>query len=407
MKIAMFSEHASPLAVLGGVDAGGQNVHVAALACALADRGHQVSVYTRRDDTELAERVELRPGVVVEHLAAGPAEPLRKDELLRYVPAMARDLRRRLAAAPPAVLHAHFWMSGLAALRATHGLPVPVVQTFHALGTVKRRFQGAADSSPAGRIPAERRVARGAHRILATCTDEVRELVSMGAPRSRIDVVPSGVDRARFTPDGPAAARDGRPRLLVVGRLVPRKGVDDAITALRDVPDAELVIAGGPDAAELAGDPEVVRLRRLAAELGVADRVRFTGRVPHDELPAQLRAADLVVCLPWYEPFGIVPLEAMACGVPVVGAAVGGLLDTVVDGVTGVLLPPRRADLAARAICELLADPARRRAYGQAGVERVAAHYDWPRVARATERSYLRSVIANSPEPTTRKRQVG
>jgi glycosyltransferase involved in cell wall biosynthesis len=407
MKIAMLSEHASPLAVLGGVDAGGQNVHVAALAKALAARGHEITVYTRRDDPDLAERTPLCDGVLVEHLDAGPPEAIPKDELPPYLPAMAADLRRRLTADPPAVLHAHFWMSGVAALSATERLGIPVVQTFHALGTVKRRHQGDADTSPAGRIPAERTVASSAARVLASCTDEVRELVSMGAPRARIDVVPSGVDRTHFTPHGPSAPRGDRPRLLAIGRLVPRKGVDDAIATLRWLPDAELVIAGGPDAGALDGDPEVRRLRECADRVGVLDRVRFLGRVPHEHLPLHIRAADLVVCLPWYEPFGIVPLEAMACEVPIVGSAVGGLLDTVIDGVTGVLLPPRRPQLAAEAIAGLLADDDRRKRFGAAGAQRVAAHYDWARVAHATERSYLRASAAAPRAERVRKESVG
>jgi glycosyltransferase involved in cell wall biosynthesis len=406
IRVAMVSEHASPLAVLGGVDAGGQNVHVASLASALADSGLEVTVYTRRDDPGLPERVELCPGVLVEHLDAGPPEAVPKDELLPHVPAMARELSRRLRLNRPAVLHAHFWMSGLAAASAGRELGIPVVQTFHALGTVKRRFQGHADTSPASRIPAERCLARTADRLLASCTDEVRELVSLGAPRSHIDVVPSGVDNERFTPDGPTAPRTYRRRLLVVGRLVPRKGVDDAIAAMQWIPDAELVIAGGPDVAELERDREAMRLQRLADELGVADSVQLIGRLPHDQLPAHLRAADLAVCLPWYEPFGIVPLEAMACGVPVVGSAVGGLLDTVIDGVTGVLLPPHDPDLAATAIRGLLADDTRRKAYGMAGAERVAAHYDWRRVARSTERSYLRALASGSAD-SGRKERVG
>jgi D-inositol-3-phosphate glycosyltransferase len=408
MRVAMLSEHASPLAVLGGVDAGGQNVHVAALASALAERGHEVTVYTRRDSPQLPERTELCAGVVVEHLDAGPPAPIPKDDLLRHVPAMAADLRRRLQDDRPAVLHAHFWMSGMAALCATEGLDVPVLQTFHALGTVKRRHQGAADTSPPGRIAIERKIARSVARVLATCTDEVRELVTMGAPRGRIDVVPSAVDRQQFTPDGPAAPRGERHRLLVVGRLVPRKGVDDAITAMQWLPDAELVVAGGPDVGALNKDPEVVRLMHWAACLGVADRVRFIGRVPHAELPTYLRSADAVVCLPWYEPFGIVPLEAMACGVPIVGTAVGGLLDTVIDGVTGVLLPPRKPRAAADAIAALLADEDRRKRFGEAGVQRVATHYDWDRVARATERSYLRAVGSTRPAASSaRTESVG
>src|SRR5205085_6022950 len=160
--------------------------------------------------------------------------------------------------------HARFWRSGLAALCVTKGLEIPVVQTFHAVGTVKRRFQGSADTSPPRRIAIEREIAQGVARVLASCTDEVRELVSMGAPRAHIDVVPSGVDHTHFSPEGPSAPRGERHRLLAVGRLVPRKGVDDAIVALRWLPEAELVVAGGPDAAELDHDPEVVRLKECA-----------------------------------------------------------------------------------------------------------------------------------------------
>jgi glycosyltransferase involved in cell wall biosynthesis len=320
---------------------------------------------------------------------------------------MATDLRRRLATDPPAVLHAHFWMSGVAALCAAEGLGIPVVQTFHALGTVKRRYQGDADTSPRGRVAAERVVASSVARILASCTDEVRELVSMGAPRAHIDVVPSGVDRTHFTPHGPSTPRSGRPTLLTVGRLVPRKGVDDAIATLRWLPGVELVVAGGPDAADLDRDPEVARLRECAQRCGVGDRVHFLGRVPHEDLPAHVRAADLVVCLPWYEPFGIVPLEAMACEVPVVGSAVGGLLDTVIDGVTGALRPPRKPQAAAQAIAELLADDDRRKRYGAAGAQRVAAHYDWARVAHAVERSYLRASAATPDARATRTESVG
>jgi glycosyltransferase involved in cell wall biosynthesis len=406
MRIAMVSEHASPLAVLGGVDAGGQNVHVAALAEALAARGHEVAIYTRRDSPDLPRRVPLCAGVVVEHLDAGPPRQIGKDQLLPFVPAMGEELARRLPAFGPALVHAHFWMSGLAALRGTRDTDVPVVQTFHALGSVKRRHQGVEDTSPRERIADEQLLARGVDRIIGSCTDEVRELVRMGAQRSRIDVVPCGVDLSVFTADGPRAQRGQRPRLLVVGRLVPRKGVDDVIRALQWLPDAELVVAGGPDPDALANDPESRRLAALADELHLADRVRLLGRVEHLELPALIRSADVVVCLPWYEPFGIVPLEAMACGVPVVGSAVGGLLDTVIDGVTGALLPPRRPRQAARVIGALLADPTRRDRYAAAGCAR-AQSYGWAHVARETERSYVRAVVARNRSALTSKEYAG
>jgi glycosyltransferase involved in cell wall biosynthesis len=261
---------------------------------------------------------------------------------------------------------------------------VPVVQTFHALGETKRRFQGGNDTSPPVRIRMERALARNVDRVIATSTDEVSELVRLGAPRSRITVVPCGVDVDEFSPDGPVAARGDRPRVLCIGRLVPRKGFDTAIRALVGVPDAELIIAGGPATGELSADPEAARLTRLADRFGVADRVRLIGAVARPDVPALLRSADLVVCTPWYEPFGIVPLEAMACGVPVVASAVGGFLDTVVDGSTGTLVPPRRPDRLAAAMRRLLAEPFWREAYGTAGVDRARSRYSWDRIATAT-----------------------
>ena len=387
MRIAMVSEHASPLAALGGVDAGGQNVHVAELANALGRRGHDVVVYTRRDSRDLPRQVPVADNVVVDHLDAGPPEPVPKDDLPPFVPAMSAQLADRFAGAAPDVVHAHFWMSGLASLAAARVVDVPVVQTFHALGVVKRRHQGRADTSPPERIRCERALARGCARLLASSTDERRELLHLGADPRRIDIVPSGVDLTLFGAEGPRAGRRLRHRVAVVGRLVPRKGVDDAIRAVAQVPDTELVVAGGPEATSFEDDPEVRRLRALVAELGVGDRVELLGSVPHDRLAPLLRSADAVLCLPWYEPFGIVPLEAMACGVPVVAAAVGGLLDTVVDGVTGVHVPARRPDAAAAALRALLADDAARRRLGRDAARR-ATRYAWPQVAADAERSY-------------------
>jgi D-inositol-3-phosphate glycosyltransferase len=399
----MVSEHASPLAALGGADAGGQNVHVAALSAALARRGAEVVVHTRRDDPDLPPRVTFAPGVTVEHVDAGPPEPIPKDELLPHMDDLAAGLRRSWRVDPPDVVHAHFWMSGLAALRAGRPLGLPVVQTFHALGVVKRRHQGAKDTSPPSRVRDERFLARQADRIVATCSDEVFELVRMGADLHRVTVVPCGVDLGLFRPDGPAEPRDpGRFRLLVVSRLVERKGIGNVITALAELPEAELVIAGGPPADRLVRDPEARRLTALAERLGMAGRVRLRGQVEPGDLPALYRSADLVVCVPWYEPFGIVPLEAMACGVPVVASAVGGLVDSVVDGVVGVHVPPRRPDLLARALAGLLADPARRAALGAAGARRARRRYGWDRIAGATLEVYA----GLAADWTARARQV-
>jgi glycosyltransferase involved in cell wall biosynthesis len=385
----MVSEHASPLAALGGVDAGGQNVHVAALAAALGRRGDRVVVHTRRDDPALPRCVPLAPGAEVDHVDAGPATVLPKDELLPHMAAFADDLRDAWAADPPDVVHAHFWMSAIAAIDAAAELGIPVVHTFHALGTVKRRHQGAKDTSPPSRIATERWIARSVARVVATCSDEVFELLRMDADRRRITVVPCGVDTVRFTPRGPAEPRgDARYRLVAACRLVERKGIADAVRALVDVPDAELHVAGGPEASALDADPEARRLRSLAESLGVADRLVLRGRLGRDEMPPLLRSADAVVCVPWYEPFGIVPLEAMACGVPVVATAVGGQIDSVVHGETGLHVPPRDPAALADALRPLLADPSLRARLGSAGRRRAVTRFDFDRIGAATREVY-------------------
>ncbi|WP_328425865.1 glycosyltransferase [Micromonospora sp. NBC_00389] len=380
MRIAMISEHASPLAILGGEDAGGQNTHVAELSAALAAAGHEVKVYTRRDALDLPVTVRSPDGYDVVHVPAGPAEPVAKDALLPHMREFSRWLIERWRGGDwvPEVIHAHFWMSGLAALTAGRQTGVPVVQTYHALGTVKRRYQGVQDTSPARRVSYERELGRSVDRVVAQCRDEVGELVRMGVPRSRMTVVPSGVNLTTFSPFGPAADREpGQARILTVGRLVERKGFQTVVRAMELVPNAECVVVGGPPEGLLETDPYARRLRALAESCGVADRVRLVGAVPREEMGRWYRSADLLVAAPWYEPFGLTPLEAMACGVPVVGTAVGGIRDTVVDGTTGLLVPARDPRALAAAIQRLLDDRIRRFAYATAARERVRSRYSW------------------------------
>ncbi|UZX01664.1 glycosyltransferase family 1 protein [Arthrobacter sp. CDRTa11] len=398
MKISMISEHASPLAALGGVDAGGQNVHVAALSEALAKRGHTVTVYTRRDATELPARVKVGRRLEVVHVDAGPACHIPKDELLPLMGELADGVAKDWGQRRPDVVHGHFWMSGLAALYAARregaGYQVPVIQTFHALGTVKRRHQGAEDTSPLERRWLEPGVGRSADRIIATCSDEVFELKAMGINTSKISIAPCGVDLDLFSTEGPADPRPRRHRILSVGRLVPRKGVDLVIRALPLLSEAGfddvelLIVGGGGDSKVLDADPEVRRLLGLAEELNLSDRVTLQGQVPRAAMPGIFRSADAVVCSPWYEPFGIVPLEAMACGVPVVAAAVGGLRDTVVDHGTGLHVPPRDPEAIASALALLLGDPALAAELGRAGQLRARSRYSWDRVAVETEKAY-------------------
>jgi D-inositol-3-phosphate glycosyltransferase len=382
MRIAMISEHASPLSALGGVDAGGQNAHVAELAATLVEQGHEVRVYTRWEHPD-QPRVVAANGFQVVHVPAGPAAVLPKDDLLPFMGDfaawMAADWRERWL---PDVAHAHFWMSGLAAVTAGRACDVPIVQTFHALGSVKRRHQGAADTSPPHRIAYERQLGRVVDRIVVQCQDEIRELIRMGVPRTQLALVPSGVNTDRFRPDGPAEPRDPDvPRILTVGRLVERKGYEDVIRALPAVPGAELVIVGGPPDGSLDDHPYARRLRALAERCGVAGRVRLAGAVPAADMPRWYRSADLLAAAPWYEPFGLTPLEAMACGVPVVGTAVGGLTDTVVDGITGDLVPARDPGSLGSALRRLVADDTRRFSYSAAAVDRATHSYSWRNVA--------------------------
>jgi glycosyltransferase involved in cell wall biosynthesis len=361
-------------------------VYVGAVAQELARRGVEVVVYTRRDDASVPRRVRMGTNVWVEHVDAGPPEPIPNaiDNLLPFMDDFADELAQAWARSRPDVIHSHFWMSGRAALTAGRPLDIPLVHTFHALGVVKKRHQGAGDSSPPERLPEEMRILRRAERIVATCSDEVFELARLGGDMTRIRVIPCGVNVRYFRPDGPVEPRTpGLRRLVVVSRLVRRKGVGDVVAALSGLRNTELVIAGGQPLERLADDPEAARLMRIAREVGVEERVVFRGRLERHEVPPLLRSADAVVCVPWYEPFGIVPLEAMACGVPVVAATVGGLIDTVVDGLTGIHVPPRRPDAVVDAVQRLFADANLRASLGAAGARRVRQLYTWEGVARS------------------------
>jgi D-inositol-3-phosphate glycosyltransferase len=394
--IDLISAHATPLAAFGRTDAEGQNVRVAALAAALARRGHEVTVLTRRADVTLPDTVTYGPGVTVEHVRAGPARAVATDRLLPYMPEFAGKLARRWTTRPPDVAHAHFWLSGTAALDGARERDVPLVQTFHALGGVQRRHD--ADAGPPERPRLEAQAGTAAAAVIATCADEIAELTAYGIPPGSIHVVPCGVDVGRFTADGPAADRGDRPRVVTIGRLVPHRGIDTAIEALCHVPDAELVVVGGAARTDLEHDAELPRLRRLALARGVATRVLFAGPVAHEHLPALIRSADVVVSVPWYEPSGGATLEAMACGVPVVVSAVGAHLDMVVDGVTGLYVPPRVPSALAGRLRRLLTDPRLGPSLGRTAAARVRERYSWERVAAETEAVYHRVLDGRTDE---------
>jgi D-inositol-3-phosphate glycosyltransferase len=394
LRIALISEHASPLATIGSVDAGGQNIYVACLAQALAAAGHRVDVLTRRDDPELPAAVDMRPGVRVLHLDAGPPSFVPKERLLEHMGAFARSAQRLFARSVPYdVVHANFFMSGLVALKLKERFGTPLVVTFHALGLVRREHQGEADTFPAARIDIERCIVRHADCVVAECPQDREDLLRLyGARQRRIATVPCGVDLQQFRHCAKAAARralgldDNEFVVLQLGRLVPRKGIDNVIRGLALLDPstrARLVVVGGDAAApDEARTPEIARLRGIARDCGVEARVTFVGHRQRDDLQQCYAAADVFVTTPWYEPFGITPLEAMACGIPVIGSAVGGIQYSVADGVTGYLVPPRDPAALADKLALLQANPALARALGRAGIRRVRSMFTWERIAR-------------------------
>ena len=405
--VAIISEHASPLACLGGPDAGGQNVYVDQVARQLARLGDRVDVFTRRDAPDLPEIVPLAPGVRVIHVPAGPPEPLPKEELLVHMGDfrdwMVRWLRdgrdgHRGRASRPAVdvVHANFWMSGLVAADIRKALDIPFVVTFHALGRVRRQHQGTDDGFPDERFAIEERVVEEADRIIAECPQDEEDLIRLyNADPAKIRIIPCGFDPDELAPVSRPLARlelgldPSQPVILQLGRLVPRKGVDTVIEALgrlrqEHAVDARLLVVGGvdrvPDPDRL---PELGRLMGVARSAGVEDRVTFVGRRDRHELATLYSAADVFVSTPWYEPFGITPVEAMACGTPVVGSNVGGIKFTVRDGETGYLVPPRDPGAVAERLAHLYRNPKLLSVFGRQGIRRVNDLFTWARVGRA------------------------
>lgn len=413
MDIAMISEHASPLAALGGVDSGGQNVYVAQTATELGKRGHTVTIFTRRDDPALPCELECAPNVRLVHIDAGPARSVAKEELLPLMEPFTRRTIEYLDTRPARfdLVHAHFFMSALVAAEVQRLRGLPFVVTFHALGRVRRRHQGEADAFPDERFIVEQRVVEEARLLIAECPQDRDDLIDLyRAEPQRIRIAPCG-----YTPEelGPLPKADARARLglapdepvvLQLGRMVPRKGVETVVRGLARLRrehgvSAQLVVVGGesrlPDP---ASTPELGRLQAIATEEGVCDLVRFEGRRDRPELRDYYASADVFVSTPWYEPFGITPVEAMACGVPVLGSAVGGIKSTVVDGDTGFLVPPRDPDALAERLATMLGDHALLERMATRALAR-AGEFTWESVTERLEAIYRE---ACTPAPSER-----
>jgi D-inositol-3-phosphate glycosyltransferase len=416
MRIAMISEHASPLACLGGVDAGGQNVYVGQLAGHLARRGWEVDIFTRRDDQTLPIEVEWRRGARVIHVPAGPPRRIRKEDLLSHMGSFTEFFIER-ARRRYDLVHANFFMSGLVAAEARRRIGLPFVVTFHALGKVRRLHQKEADAFPDSRIAIEERIVREADRIISECPQDEADMVQLyGADPRKMRTIPCGFDTDEFRPMDRIEARrrvgapECSPLILQLGRMVPRKGVDNVIRAVARLHHqhgirARLLIVGGetrqPDP---VATPELGRLMQIAAEERIRDAVTFVGSRSRSELSAYYAAADVFVTTPWYEPFGITPVEAMACGTPVIGSAVGGIKATIDNGNTGFLVPPKDPEALAQQLARVLDDPALAARLGKNALQRARAHYTWARVAERVARVYRDVCPLNAPPISVRER---
>jgi D-inositol-3-phosphate glycosyltransferase len=390
-RVAVISLHTSPLIQPGSGDSGGMNVYVRELVSSLAQAGVECFTYTRADRDGLPREVLVEPNHTVVHVEAGPhhlpkeAMPDIVDEFTDRV----LDHLRSIGGAD--VVHANYWLSGVAAHRIKHELGIPFVSTFHTLARVKAE---GGDPEPTWRDRAEAELINCADAICVSCREEEQQFRRLyGDPQGQIEIIAPGVEHALFGPGDRAGARRAIgvdpdvPMLLFVGRIQPLKGPDVAIRALDALgrPEAQLVIVGG--ASGTSGDVELRRAQQLVDELGLHDQVRFVDPQPHHILSTYYRAADVVVVPSRSESFGLVALEAAACGTPVVASAVGGLQSLVDHAVTGYLVADRDPVAFAKAVARILDEPLLAEAMSAAASAR-ARRYTWGFAAARLRRLY-------------------
>jgi D-inositol-3-phosphate glycosyltransferase len=396
MKIALVADHPC-LPSRADAYPGDPARRVLSLAQALAERDHTVTIYSRQESAGAADDARGGRGgrggrrgarLTIEHIQAGPQQWLCGEDLLPHIAAFAGRLADRWRHGAPDVVHGHFWTSGLAALAGTRGLGIPVVQTFHSLGSDTRRDEQAPPAA-AARIRLEASIGRSVQAVLAGTSEERADLGRLGVTPASVRIVPAGVDTTLFQPAGPTAERGRNPRILVVSPPGDQPELVTVLRALKALPGTELVVAGGPPRSKLAGDPGCRALAALARHLGLADRLTCTGKVREADMPALMRSADVLVHLTTAWRLAVVPVEAMACGLPVIASEAHA--DAVIHGNTGFLVPPAAsADsaLLARRIDDLLASPMLRDGYRIAAASRAASRYSWERIGQETEAVY-------------------
>jgi D-inositol-3-phosphate glycosyltransferase len=391
-RLVVLSMHTSPLAQPGTGDGGGMNVYVRQLCSALARSDVSCEVYTRATSASESPSQWVEPGFLVHHVPAGPLEPVQKEDLYPLVRPFAEAVLDRILASGDQVdaIHANYWLSGVAGHLLKHQLGLPLLSTFHTLERVKAQAgAGAAGRQARTRLEAEVAVIACSDAVLASSPAEATQLTELyDADPDRVVLVTPGVDHTLFTPGSRTLARQALgmpadcPLILFVGRIQPLKRPQVAVStlaALTDHPDARLAIVGAPSGAE--GAATMAELADLARRVGVADRLRMVAPRPHHQLADWYRAADVCLVPSVSESFGLVALEAAACGTPVVASDVGGLASLVETGVNGILVPVGKTDGFAQAVAQILDDPVWAARLGRGGLE-VASRHSWETAAR-------------------------
>ncbi|MBL8206436.1 MAG: glycosyltransferase family 1 protein [Blastocatellia bacterium] len=395
-RIALISDHGDPAAKIGAEEAGGQNVYVRQVGESLAKLGWQVDMFTRRVCPNDPVIVQHLPNCRTVRLSAGPARFVPRDELLRYMPEFLtsfREFQRQTGHRYP-VVHTNYWLSAWVGLQLKKSTDVQIVHTYHSLGAVKYLHTAPQPKIAEARLAVERQILEQADCVVATSPQERDHMRSLVSKKGHIEVIPCGFDHNRFYPRSKAEARHkvgidpDRPVVLFVGRFDPRKGIETLVRACAQLQtDFQLIIVGGGGQADRR---ERERIRLIVREVGLESRTLFVGPVGHDTLPLYCASADVCVIPSHYEPFGLVSLEAMACGVPVIASEVGGLQFTVVPEKTGLLVPHQDETSLAKAMARVLADAVWAQQLGQQGSIRVSKHFRWDQIAVQLSRLYAK-----------------
>ncbi|MGL5060870.1 MAG: glycosyltransferase family 4 protein [Microcoleus sp.] len=409
-RIALISVHGDPAVEIGKEEAGGQNVYVREVGEALAKQGWQIDMFTRKADSQQESIVQHHPNCRTIRLTAGPEEFIPRDELYGYLPLFVREFQKfQLESGwQYPLVHTNYWLSSWVGMELKKSQPVKQVHTYHSVGAVKYKSVSTIPMIAKTRLQVEKTLLETADRVVATSPQEKEHMRSLVSAKGKIDIIPCGTEIQRFGSIGRSAARqqlgisEEVKVVLYVGRFDPRKGIETLVRAvnqssLRDKADLKLIIGGGWRPGESDGK-ERDRIDSIVRELGMSDITSFPGGLSREILPAYYAAADVCVVPSHYEPFGLVAIEAMACGTPVVASDVGGLKFTVVPQETGLLAPPKNELVFASAIDRTLTDSAWARQLGKAGRKRVETYFSWDGVA-----SQLGQLYAQLIEPSAKK----